>query len=397
MFQAPTAAGSPATSPSEGTRTAAAPLLPGTGGPPPAATPPPKDGEAFATLEDEAEAWEEHCKGVAAASPDGAAPTEAEIAKALLEGGGGGTLSLRVTAHKLLQSALPFRRRDAMVRTAEGIFVTPHAPYAATASDEEEEVIVKVPAAPTSKQLKDKQLKDTVAVARQYQHEQQASLRMVQSQKQSQLQLQLEQIQRMQQLAQQQAQRHPQQPLAHGQPQARAEAGAARSQAGAARPHPTPQQMHLRDLQAQRQLQRARAGSLAEQPAEVSLSDVLWTSAEDMGPGSAYANAAGGAPAATGAAAPTPAEAAQPPQDAAAQAAPESRPFVDPGISSMDSLNDAIDELFPAPGGAMYASFGSGGGPFSSADLGSLDVLPRADFVPQQPLEPARSGPEEPF
>ena len=201
---------------------------------------------------------------------------------------------------------------------------------------------------------------------------------------------------RMQQLAQQQAQRHPQQPLAHGQPQARAEAGAARSQAGAARPHPTPQQMHLRDLQAQRQLQRARAGSLAEQ-AEVSLSDVLWTSAEDMGPGSAYANAAGGAPAATGAAAPTPAEAAQPPQDAAAQAAPESRPFVDPGISSMDSLNDAIDELFPAPGGAMYASFGSGGGPFSSADLGSLDVLPRADFVPQQPLEPARSGPEEPF
>ena len=82
--------------------------------------------------------------------------------------------------------------------------------------------------------------------------------------------------------------------------------------------------------------------------------------------------------------------------DAAAQAAAASRPFVDPGISSMDSLNDAIDELFPAPGGTMYASFGSDGGPFSSADLGSLDVLPRADFVPQQPLEPARSGPEEP-
>ena len=195
---------------------------------------------------------------------------------------------------------------------------------------------------------------------------------------------------RMQQLAQQQAQRHPQQPLAHGQPQARAEAGAARAQAGAARAQPTPQQMHLRDLQAQRQLQRARAGSLAGQPAEFSLSDVLWTSAEDMGPGSAYANAAGGAPA------PAPAEAAQQPQNAAAQAAAASRPFVDPGISSMDSLNDAIDELFPAPGGTMYASFGSGGGPFSSADLGSLDVLPRADFVPQQPLEPARSGPEEP-
>ena len=76
------------------------------------------------------------------------------------------SLSLRVTAHKLLQSALPFRRRDAMVRTAEGIFVTPHAPYTATASDEEEEVIVKVAAvaAPTSKQLKHKARSEAVAV-----------------------------------------------------------------------------------------------------------------------------------------------------------------------------------------------------------------------------------------
>ena len=118
---------------------------------------PPAVIEAFDTLEDEHDAWEEYIEQQRRAEGGDPKASEEEIAGRLLRGAAMGApthkdappppphlseTSLRMTAHRLLQRTLPFRHQDALVRTPHGIMVKPHAVDTSDLSDEDEQVVV---------------------------------------------------------------------------------------------------------------------------------------------------------------------------------------------------------------------------------------------------------------
>ena len=89
----------------------------------------------FSTLEDDNAPWEEFCEQQRAEKPG---ISDEEIAEQLLSGDRPGDTALRTSAYRLLQSALPFHQRDALIRTPHGMKrIEPHITRDSNAEDQE--------------------------------------------------------------------------------------------------------------------------------------------------------------------------------------------------------------------------------------------------------------------
>lgn len=98
-------------------------------------SPVPPTGE-FTTLEENHDEWEEFCAQHREGVDEGV--SDVQIATELLRGERTGDPAFQVSAYRLLQTKLPFHKRDALIRTPYGIArVKPHAPCEADGYEDE--------------------------------------------------------------------------------------------------------------------------------------------------------------------------------------------------------------------------------------------------------------------